>query len=610
MKSTISYIILMIFILGCIGNVTGQEIHISSKHEQIEIRNDSSFINEVTVNFKLSDTPILFPIIYDKELEKVNDVMVFEKKGRRYKPLKDVFISEEEAENSLVSSKIIKLIAIPPETEGKITYNIACDELMYFSHLRFFSYHDIDTLKYTIKVPDNFHLSHNIIYKDSLKFWNIDSVKTQGITSWNIQSSSKKVQDDPLTMFGIYKNFKAPFMRTIVAPDSYKDRYKDYLNDWYLEKVRPTQGLNAEVIAQIDELTKGITDPKQKMKILYDYVKNNFKYVAIEIGMGAFIPYSVNEVFRNKQGDCKDLSNFLSQILIYEGVQSDIALASTFDHLSDCDFPSLSTANHVVCVAYINGKPVILDPTDPIHEAETPVESIQNRSILIVNKDGGEFYTVKANTPETNLIAYQLNLTTDRSNATMSGNFNCTYEGISGNFLKRQFLYYKGDGLDALAKAHYNNVFSEQKLKDPHLNIAHNMVNGEGNLMISNKLIEDNSTLYVFLDFIPGLFESQDRETLLEGTYIGSGFSKKVNALIDLKIPYQSFEPIIHRFKEKGVVLTYTIKPFSETILECNYEFEIDSGTIDKDNLKSVNNILRSFKALINDPLIIKNKTI
>ena len=50
-------------------------------------------------------------------------------------------------------------------------------------------------------------------------------------------------------------------------------------------------------------------------------------------------------------------------IINYKGIKSDIALAATFDHISDCNFPSLSSANHVITTAYVNNEIILLEKT-------------------------------------------------------------------------------------------------------------------------------------------------------------------------------------------------------------------------------------------------------
>ncbi len=398
-------------------------------------------------------------------------------------------------------------------------------------------------------------------------------------------------------------------MRTLIIPATYKDNERKYMNDWYLQQVETRRGLNSVAIHKINELTKGISDPMKILDILYSYVKNNFKYVAIEIGMGAFVPTHANEVFINKQGDCKDLSNFLSEALNYKGIKSYIALAATYDHISDCDFPSLSSANHVICIAYIKDKPIILDPTDPIHFPETPVQSIQNRSILIINSNGGEFYKISSFSPQQNLINYEIGLEVNSNGMVMEGEFKVNYEGISGNFLKRALLYTSDDKANTAGKKHYESVFGNQSISDFKINYHNKTIKSEGKILVNGKIFKDGENRFLFIDFLPRIIETEDRETLLEGTHLGSPFNKKVSLKIKMDEPFQTFNSIEHTFSNKGVSLFLKISSPSEYTIECNYEFVFDYIFIEKENLDITNEILTSFKKITNEPIIFKTKS-
>ncbi|WP_445749748.1 hypothetical protein [Polaribacter sp.] len=218
-------------------SIASQEIDIKEKSEKIIINEDSSFDIEYSIKLKKSSEPRTYPIFYDTELEKVSEIKLFEIKGKRLKPLTIRRIFEEEVKLDYIASKKIKYVLIPPDMEVLLTYLISCKELMYFSSLAFFSYQEIDTLKYEIIVPKKFDLVHNIIHKDSLSFYTIDSTKTDFNATWNIKVSPKKVAEDPLQLFGIYKNMKVPLMRTLVIPNSYKNDPKKYMNDWYFENI-------------------------------------------------------------------------------------------------------------------------------------------------------------------------------------------------------------------------------------------------------------------------------------------------------------------------------------------------------------------------------------
>ncbi|WP_339915996.1 transglutaminase-like domain-containing protein [Yeosuana marina] len=611
MKYSFNKLILFISCVILSANIFSQNFSIKTKLENILIQKDTSFVKHVIVLLKESDETIVYPIFYDTELETVSDIHLYIKKGNRFKLVKNNIIKESDIQLDYINmtSKKVKSIIVPPDTEAKITYTVKCSELMYFSDLHFFSNDEIDTLKYQITIPNKFHFVYNTINKDSLNYLKINSIKSDSLSKWSIEATPVKVAPNLLMFFGIYKNIRGPLMRTLIIPSSYKDNERKYLNDWYLKKLNTTRGLGYQAMHKIDELTEGISDPMKIMDTLYSYVKNNFKYVAIEIGMGAFVPTHVNEVFTNKEGDCKDLSNFLSEALNYKGIKSDIALAATYNHISDCDFPSLSSANHVICIAYVKGKLIILDPTDPIHLPETPVQSIQKRSILIINQKGGEYYKVSGFSPEQNLINYKIELEASPEQMLLKGDFKAFYDGVTGNFLKRELLYASSDMTNNVLDKHYKTVFGNQSVSDVKIINYDKIIETEGLLSLNGKLIKDGNSRLLFIDFLPKLIETIDRATLLEGTHLGSSFSKKVNVKISMDRPFQKFKPIEHTISKKGISLFLKISSPSELIIECTYEFMLDYIIIEKENLDITNEVLTSFKEIINEPIIFKIKS-
>ncbi|TMU55560.1 transglutaminase-like domain-containing protein [Flagellimonas algicola] len=606
MKNLIVKSLFLLVVVTLSTRATGQEVLIGKRTENIAIRKDSSFVKHVEVFIKEHDETGIYPIFYDAELETIYDIQVHSRKGRHFKPAKKPLVLEDDVELEYIASKKVKSVFIPPGVESKITYTIACEELMYFSDLPFFSNSAIDTLQYQIEVPKTFRFAQSIIHGDSLDFIEIDSVQAMNYMKWNIKAVPVRTEPDPLAFFGIYKNKKAPLMRTIVVPAAYENREVDYMNDWYFGKLEDKRGLNFLAKNKVDELTNGISNPRQIMETLYDYVRENYKYVAVEIGMGAFIPTHANDVYLNKEGDCKDLSNLLSEALNYKGIKSNVALAATYSHISDCDFPSLSSANHVVCLAYFDDETVILDPTDPIHIPDTPVQSIQNRSILIVDAKGGTLQKVSGFTPDQNLISYQIDLKVEPDQLSMSGDFEANYKGISGNFLRRIIRHLGKNKENTINKKHYESVFNNQTVSQLELTDEAGILTTEGVLVVNGKLFNDSGERILFLDFLPRLFETQERDALLEGIHLGSNFSKKVTLRIEMDGHFETFEPIEHTVDNEGLLLRLKINAPADNIIECHYEFTSDYYNTGKENIGFINNTLESFKKIINDPIILK----
>lgn len=597
----LSFALILILIKG-----GAQNINISNRSEVIQVTEDSSFIKQISVTLRKNSDIMGYPIIYDTHLEEITDIRLYIKKGNQYKLVKDPVIHETDINVDFINSRKIKSIIIPADLETKVTYSIICHELMYFSALQFFSSDTTDTLEYQIKIPDIFRLSYDIINKDSLDYLSIDSSKADKLTEFNITVVPLKIDPDPLTIFGIYKNMLIPMMRTIVVPSGYGKNASAYLNDWYLDKLQARCGLDSAITQKIDDLTKGITDPIKITDTLYNYVRENFKYVAIEIGMGAFIPNHVNSVFANKQGDCKDLANFLSEILNYKGIKAFVAMAATFNHVADCDFPSLSAANHLICVAYIDDQPILLDPTDPIHKPYTPVESIQERSVFIMNPHGGEFYRATGFTPMQNLIHYEIALKADT--LTMNGTFTAEYAGISSNFLKRSLFDLSEQEKKNTLKRHYESVFGNQSIIDCHISNQKNCFIADGKLSVKGKIIHDQYTRFLFIDFLPGIIENINRETLPEGIHLGNNVAKKVSVVITMDKPFETFAPIEYTYENNKAFLHISITSPSEYKIECVYDFLLDYHIVGKENMDLINEILKYFNNKINEPVILNSK--
>lgn len=603
-----NYKILLLFAGLCLlfhSKAGSQNIHVGNRYEIIRINEDTTFDRQVSVVVKKSDEIRYYPVIYDTELEDISDIKIFIKKGNQLKQTKSTF-HETDVKLDIMTSKKIKAILVPSGYDTKITYQVKCKELMYFSDLFFFSYDSIDTLDYRIIVPKSFRLAYDMLQKDSLKYLVIDSVVTDQQTEYHLSMIPLKVAPDPMMLFGIYKNMSVPLMRTIVFPSDYGKSENCYLNDWYLSRVEKRRGLESTVTRKIDDLTMGITDTMKIAEVLYDYVRTKFKYVAIEMGMGAFIPNHVNDVFTNKQGDCKDLSNFLSEILNYKGIKANVALASTYHHITDCDFPSLVSANHVICVAYINDQPVILDPTDPVHKPLLPVQSIQERTVFIINREGGSFYKIPGFSAKDNLIQYDIDLKTD--SLTMEGGFTVHYSGMSGNFLKRDLLNIKDQERNSLGKKHYETVFGNQSVNDFHINTQADPLVADAKLTIRGKILNDKNSRFLFIDFLPALVESEPRETLLEGTYLGNTMGKKVKAVLTFKKPFEVFAPIEYNYKSDKVTLSVKISCITANIVQCEYTYYLDYFMVNNDNQAFINESLKSFKKYVNDPIVLKNQ--
>ena len=122
-------------------------------------------------------------------------------------------------------------------------------------------------------------------------------------------------------------------------------------------------------IADIDkivaEATQGAKTDIDKVAKTFEWVQNNIRYVAVENGENAWKPDAPQEVIRKKYGDCKGMSLLLRTLLRHQGIDARVAdVSSQKRSVKPSEIAALCAIDHMVCVAYVNGKEFWLDATN------------------------------------------------------------------------------------------------------------------------------------------------------------------------------------------------------------------------------------------------------
>jgi transglutaminase-like putative cysteine protease len=116
---------------------------------------------------------------------------------------------------------------------------------------------------------------------------------------------------------------------------------------WYYGITRQQWNTPQAIKSLSAEICKGAADSEEKILRLCNWVQSKIRYVAIEIGMGGYIPHDPVAVCRTKYGDCKDKSFLLMALLRAQGIEAwpvlcrsgsrghileDFAWPAAFDH--------------------------------------------------------------------------------------------------------------------------------------------------------------------------------------------------------------------------------------------------------------------------------------
>jgi len=193
------------------------------------------------------------------------------------------------------------------------------------------------------------------------------------------------------------------------------------LGRWYAGQVSDQLVPGPEVKELAKELTRGLTQPLQKIRAIYRFVTDQTRYVGLEFGIHSYVPYQVSDVLMRKFGDCKDKSALLIALFGQVGIRAQMALVR-MKRLGPVprDPASLAVFNHAIC--YLPDFGLWLDGTAPFHDVTELPDQDQGTLALVIEEDGGRLVPIPTSRPERNRtdIRYQVRPARDGSAAIRS----------------------------------------------------------------------------------------------------------------------------------------------------------------------------------------------
>lgn len=203
------------------------------------------------------------------------------------------------------------------------------------------------------------------------------------------------------------------------------------MGNWYSNLTNGRRDASPEITQQVAALTASARTPLDKMKALAQFVQNDIRYVAIELGIGGWQPHAASEVFVHRYGDCKDKATLLSSMLSQVGIESFYVVINSERGYVTPEVPAnVGGFNHVVLaiklpanvsdlslVATIQhprlGTLLYFDPTNELTPFGEIGGYLQANYGLLVTSEGGELVELPRQPSAMNSIQRSGRLTLD-----------------------------------------------------------------------------------------------------------------------------------------------------------------------------------------------------
>ena len=252
----------------------------------------------------------------------------------------------------------------------------------------------------------------------------------------------------------------------------------DALGQFQLQLNLGRDKLPDAVKQKVHWLTDGILDIKEKIRILYEYLQKNTRYVSIQLGIGGLQPFDASYVAAKAYGDCKALSNYMFALLKEANIKSCYTQIKSGEgkYFFLPDFPSDQFNHIILCVPLVKDT-MWLECTSQTLPAGYLSGFTCNRPALVIDENGGHLvttprYGIKENFQQRNIKATLNDEGTLQVNAITSygGLQQDDIHGLINNLSKDKVKEYLHEQLDFATYDISNFSYTENKTALPSIN--------------------------------------------------------------------------------------------------------------------------------------------
>jgi hypothetical protein len=383
--------------------------------------------------------------------------------------------------------------------------------------------------RFSLRTPSLWTIDHKLYNIDIESTLNEVPSTNKSIRTWearDIKEFPSEIAMPPA------KNIAARIEISPIGFNTWQDVAK-----WYSGLSESQMIVDDEIQAIALQLTAGIDDEREKVKRIFEWVRDRVRYVAVSIGIGGFKPHASDEILLNRYGDCKDMTTLFCSVARAVDIPVQQVLISTHPNGTvDTSLVSPFQFNHVIAYYPIDADSGLwLDAT----KKGSPFAAVpwynQDRLAFIIDKDGNGRFKQTPSRKETDnkmTVNWQIDLDTDLNAVVIGKN---TYSGAPATDIRQSLMNLsdkqQGKFLEGYLSTRCSGVNLQSyaisnvdTVQDP-LTFTYRFTTELLTSQLENMAIIDMASMLLLE--LPDLFRSKNREVAIEFRH-GSAYEFKL----------------------------------------------------------------------------------
>jgi len=191
-----------------------------------------------------------------------------------------------------------------------------------------------------------------------------------------------------------YQLHIVPYIISFRLTGAKKDSLMAGSNDVHsMYQYRLVKGLNIKtdslLNAKTAELTRNTYSDREKVRRIYDWVQNTFRYESLyTTSLEGIVPNPADTVCKRMYGDCKDMSSILMAMCTKAGINAYfVDIGTNIKPYSHEEMQSGYLYDHMICAVKLDGEWVFLDGTTNVLPLGANRVDLQGKEALIMIDD-------------------------------------------------------------------------------------------------------------------------------------------------------------------------------------------------------------------------------
>ena len=163
----------------------------------------------------------------------------------------------------------------------------------------------------------------------------------------------------------------------------------------WIAQIMPRETTVPEVVrSEVLALTAGCRTDLERVRVLYDYLREHTRYVSIQLGIGGYVPSPPERVAASGFGDCKALSFYMQQLLSLVGIPSEYMIVNTQRRNLPEGYSSLGQMNHAILCVPAEKDTLWLECTNPKVPLGYRHSDIAGHQGVLIEQTGGRLVRI------------------------------------------------------------------------------------------------------------------------------------------------------------------------------------------------------------------------